>query len=116
MFDVNAAALVAALAEQGLSCRAVAGAAAETPDLHRLSWREGGFWHRCPHGGESPLEARDLQSAAAEFTDAVQADRAMIARLYVETASTRAFPPPPPKVPLTKPAAAALWAAWADAA
>lgn len=96
MFDVNAPALVAALAEQGLSCRAVAGAAAETPDLHRLSWRGGGFWHRCPHGGESPLEAHDLRSAAAEFADAVQADRAMIARLYVETASTRAFTPPPP--------------------
>ena len=96
MFDVDAAALIAALAEQGLSGRALSAAAAETPDLHRLSWHSGGFWHRCPHGGESPLEARDLRSAAAEFADAVQADRALIARLYVETASTRAFTPPPP--------------------
>ena len=98
MHDVDAAALIVALVEQGLSCRAVSAAAAETPDLHRLTWRNGTFLHRCPHGGESPLAARDLRSAAAEFADAVQADRAMIARLYVETASARAFyPPPPPK-------------------
>ena len=96
MHDVDAAALVAALAEQGLVCRAVSAAGAETADLHRLAWRGGGFWHRCPHGGESALAARDLRSAAAEFADAVQADRAMIARLYVETASARAFYPPPP--------------------
>ena len=97
MHDVDAAALVAALAEQGLSCRAVSAAAAETPDLHHLTWRDGRFRHRCPHGGESALAARDLHSAAAEFADAVQADRAMIARLYVETASARAFYPPPPQ-------------------
>ena len=97
MPDVDATVLVAALAEQGLSCRAVSPAAAETPDLHRLTWRGGRFRHRCPHGGESALTARDLRAAAAEFADAVQADRAMIARLYVETASARAFYPPPPQ-------------------
>ena len=117
MPDVDAAALIAALAAQGLSCRAVSAAAAETPDLHRLTWRDGRFQHRCPHGGESTLTALDLRSAAAEFVDAVQADRAMIARLYVETASPRAFSPPPPNLWLTERASAALEAAlWADAA
>ena len=99
MHDVEATALVTALAGQGLACRALAGVGAETPDLHRLVWRGGGFWHCCPHGGESALAAGDLASAAAEFVDAVQAERAMIARLYVETAAARAFYPPPPPSP-----------------
>ena len=93
----NADALLHALAACGLACRPVAPAAVETPDLHRLAWRNGRFHHRCPHGGETTLAARDRQSAAAEFARAVQADRAMIARLYIETAARAASYPPPPR-------------------
>ena len=95
----DADALRNALAAHGLACRAVAAAAVETPDLHRLTWREGRFHHRCPHGGETPLAASDRQSAAAEFARAVQADRATIARLYIETAARAASYPPPPAIP-----------------
>ena len=96
----DADALLNALAAHGLAGRAVAPTAVETPDLHRLTWRGGRFRHRCPHGGEGTLAARGLQSAAAEFAAAVQADRAMIARLYIETATRAAlYPPPPPAIP-----------------
>ena len=92
----DADALLDALAAYGLAGRAVATATVETPDLHRLTWRGGRFRHRCPHGGEGTLAARGLQSAAAEFAAAVQADRAMLARPYIETAPRPALSPPPP--------------------
>ena len=57
------------------------------------------------------MASRDLAAAAAEFVDAVQAERAMIARLYVETAAARAFyPPPPPQVRVAPRRSAQPWA------
>ena len=103
---VEILAFAEALADQGLSVRRVSPTAVETPDRHRLTARGGRFWHRCPHGGRAALRARAAAEAAAEFAAAVQAERAMVVRLYVEAAAARAFahPPPPPPPPPTGPA------------